>query len=1091
MKNLYSAKAALRSGGALAVLAAATFATAAAAAAKEQPASPTAAQTTSDQTAPPQQQNTQVQAPVPVSNANPGSTGEQIVVTGTLLRRTNTETPSPVTILSQDSLVRAGLTNVNDAVRSVSADSAGSISTGFQNGFSGGGAAVSLRGLGVSSTLILVDGLRTANFPLNDDGHNAYVDLNSIPFSLIDRVEILKDGASSPYGADAIGGVVNLILKKHVVGVLGNAEYGWTEKGGGRHKRASLTAGWGDYDDQGFNVFINGEYQHDDAIPQRGFPYNTQDLSSIGGVDNNGGDSSLTVNTATAYVTRVSQTDLNNPLSGMIGTPLTNQYQMINPAACTTGTFTVSTGGSQGTGCKHDLIREWSSTLPEQTRWGIGGRVSIRFADNVEGYVSGVISHSHVHNIGRGAATPSPTANPGPNVIRATQPFGGSPSLASSNPGIVLPVWICPSGVNCANPATPGRMLNPYNPFAAAFANDPANGAARIYYQFADIPFNFDRRNELYRVAAGVNGRIADSWDWRVEGVWARDNFQITDRGYINIANLLKAINTGSYNFANPSQNTVAERQFVSPDRTTPSHSTLASLNASVTHAFAELPGGPLQVAVGGQIRRETLENNNRNFDLSYYTLTTSSAFGKHTVWAGFGEIDAPVTRQLDINVSGRYDHYSEGFSHFSPKAGIKWTPIREFALRGTYSKGFRAPTFAESGPRSQFAGCSTYNTAANAAAFVAAHGGLTNPYAGSYSLCAGLNGNPNLKPELSRSFTAGIIAQPVRWFSLTLDYYNVKKTNVIVAGPLANAAKNAYYSQTTVAAACAAVAAIGPGYSCNTVDAVDPLFPNALPRVLIINQPFVNSAKQETSGLDLSATATHRFGPGIKFTSRVEVTDVFKYDLTPGAGAAVQHYVGTMGPYELSSGNGTPKWRGNWQNTLDIGRLTVTGTAYYVGRIKNVAADEVSPVNGVIDLSCAHNLYGTGDKFCYISPFIDVDLNAVYRLTDNISFYGNVSNLFNAHAPIAPSSYSGVNYLPTWHINGVIGRAYRVGANFNFGTHPRVKPVEPYVAPPPPPPPAPATQTCPDGSVIDAAATCPAPPPPPPPPAPAPERGF
>jgi hypothetical protein len=117
-----------------------------------------------------------------------------------------------------------------------------------------------------------------------------------------------------------------------------------------------------------------------------------------------------------------------------------------------------------------------------------------------------------------------------------------------------------------------------------------------------------------------------------------------------------------------------------------------------------------------------------------------------------------------------------------------------------------------------------------------------------------------------------------------------------------------------------------------------------------------------------------------------------------------------------------------------------------------------------------------------------------VYRLTDNISLYGNVSNLFNAHAPLAPSSYSGVNYLPTWHINGVIGRAYRVGANFNFGTHRRVRPVEPYVAPaPPPPPPAPATQTCPDGSVIDAAATCPAPPPPPPPPppAPAPERGY
>src|SRR3954449_5406172 len=155
MQNFYSAKAALRSGVTLSALALSAFSAAPAAAATTQPASPTAAQTTTDQTAPPRQQNTQVQAPVPVSNANAGSPGEQIVITGTLLRRTNTETPSPVTILSQDSLVRAGLTNVNDAIRSVSADSAGSISTGFQNGFSGGGAAVSLRGLGVSSTLIL------------------------------------------------------------------------------------------------------------------------------------------------------------------------------------------------------------------------------------------------------------------------------------------------------------------------------------------------------------------------------------------------------------------------------------------------------------------------------------------------------------------------------------------------------------------------------------------------------------------------------------------------------------------------------------------------------------------------------------------------------------------------------------------------------------------------------------------------------------------------------------------------------------------------------------------------------------------------
>ncbi|HEX8030231.1 MAG TPA: TonB-dependent receptor, partial [Vicinamibacterales bacterium] len=633
------------------------------------------------------------QATAPAEDTT-ASEEQTIVVTGSLLRRTDTETPSPITVLTQDSLVRAGLTNVNEAIRSVSADSAGSISTGFQNGFSGGGAAVSLRGLGVSSTLVMIDGLRSANFPLNDDGHNAYVDLNSIPFSLIERIEVLKDGASSTYGADAIGGVVNLILKKHVTGIDGTIEGGVTEKGDGGHQRFSLTAGYGDDEDKGFNVFISGEYQHDGAVNQRGFPYNTNDLSPIGGRDLNTYDSSLTMNTSNALVVRTTQTDLNNPLAGGIGAPIPNgtfidadgvtqnysNYTLLGPqSACAFGTFTITTGSARGTGCKHDMMKEWSNVLPDQERYSLSGRVSLRVSDNIEAYVAGQWSHSQIYNIGRGGGTPN--TNPGPNIIRATQPFGGSPSLASSNPGIVLPVYICAAGVNCTTATD--RRLNPNNPYAAAFANDPANGAARIYYPFADIPFNFTRKNDLYRINGGISGSIADSWDFRVEGVYARDNFSITDRGYINIANLLKAINTGSYNFVDPSQNTDAVRQSISPDRTTPSHSTLASIDASISHKFAELPGGPLQVLVGGQVRRETLENNNRNFDLSYYTLTTSAAFGAHTVSAAFFEIDAPILDQLDINASGRYDHYSEGFSHFSPKVGVKFTPIKEVALRG------------------------------------------------------------------------------------------------------------------------------------------------------------------------------------------------------------------------------------------------------------------------------------------------------------------------------------------------------------------------------------------------------------------------
>jgi len=200
----------------------------------------------------------------------------EIVVTGTLFKRTAVESPSPVTTLTQENIQNAGITTATAAIRSISADSAGSIGTGFQSGFSAGGSAVSLRGLGVSSTLVLIDGLRSANFPISDDGHNSYVDLNSIPFSLVERVQVLKDGASSTYGADAIGGVVNLIMRKNFQGWRGSIEGGATERRDGGHFHTDLTWGFGDYDKTGWNLILNGEYEQDGKIRHHdvGFPYN-------------------------------------------------------------------------------------------------------------------------------------------------------------------------------------------------------------------------------------------------------------------------------------------------------------------------------------------------------------------------------------------------------------------------------------------------------------------------------------------------------------------------------------------------------------------------------------------------------------------------------------------------------------------------------------------------------------------------------------------------------------------------------------------------------------------------------------------------
>ena len=945
-----------------------------------------------------------------------------VVVTGSLLRRTSTETPSPVTVLTSDTLAKAGIDNVNDAVRSISADSAGSISTGFQNGFSAGGAAVSLRGLGVSSTLILIDGLRSTNFPLNDDGHNAYVDLNSIPFSIVDRVEVLKDGASSSYGADAIGGVVNIILKKHITGLAGQVNAGITQRGDNSRYRANLTYGIGDYDTQGFNVYVNGEYQHDDpiAVRDRGFPYNTMDLARTGGLDNNTADSSLTTSTVNAVVRRTTQTDPNNPLSGGGAATTIGQYNSLN-LNCANGTYTVA-GAAGGVGCRHDNTYEFTQILPKQERYSGNAKLSFKLGDKIEGFVEGIYAHSQV--LTRGA----------PRGIRNTQPFGGSPNLASSNPGLALPIYVCAAGVNCATAAD--RRFNPNNPYAAL------GSSARLYYLFGDLPQYTDRGNDLYRIAGGVNGSFGNGFDFRLEGVYAKDNFQVENHGNLLITGLLNAINTGAYNFVDPSQNTDAVRNQISPVYTTKSYSALASLDASISKSLLELGGGDLQVLVGGQVRRENLNNRSNNplgtvsvpggatyTSPLFFTANTSAAKGRHTVTAAYFEIDAPILTTLEVNASGRYDHYSEGFSHFSPKIGAKFTPIPQFAIRGTYSEGFRAPTFAENNSASSYAGFSTFLPPNS---FQQAHGGLvsagnTNPYAQAYSLGSALTGNPGLKPETSRSFTAGVIFQPVRWLSVTADYYNIRKSNIIVSGPNTGTARTNYFAGQPLPA----------GYTINTVDAPDPLFPNALPRVLIINAPFVNAGRQNTSGIDVAATANFPITDSIKFISRVEVTNIFNLDLVNNG--VTQKYVGTLGPYELSSGAGTPRVRGNWQNTIEAGPLSVSATVYYVSRIKEVAADEIAPdANGNIDLSCSNNLYslgadGTGNQFCYIHSFINTDLNAALRVNDRFTFTVNVSNLFDVKAPIAPASYSGTNYLPTWHLDGVVGRAFRAGASFKF----------------------------------------------------------
>src|SRR5450432_90734 len=180
-----------------------------------------------------------------VPAAASGGELSEVVVTGSLLRRTDVETESPVTMFTAEEVQKAGLTTISDVVRSISADNSGTIPTAFGVGFAAGSSGVALRGLTVNLTLVLIDGRRAAAYALADDGQRSFVDLNTIPLDSVERVEVLKDGASSIYGADAIAGVVNVILKKQYQGAEFNAELGKGQHPGGGSERFTASFGKG------------------------------------------------------------------------------------------------------------------------------------------------------------------------------------------------------------------------------------------------------------------------------------------------------------------------------------------------------------------------------------------------------------------------------------------------------------------------------------------------------------------------------------------------------------------------------------------------------------------------------------------------------------------------------------------------------------------------------------------------------------------------------------------------------------------------------------------------------------------------------
>ena len=955
---------------------------------------------------------------------------DTIIVTGSILRRRETETALPITSLTSKDLEVRGITTIADAVSSLSNNNAGNLPTSFSaNGaFASGASGASLRGLTTSSTLVLFDGLRAAYYPLADDGTRNFVDLNTIPYAIVDRVETLKDGASATYGADAVAGVINVIIKKEIKGFHGDVSAGISERGDAGEKHVSATYGIGDLHENGFNFYVSGEYQRNDLLrnSDRGFPYNTADLSRWCAKSVADGTRTCATNGIVNGIqfdgTLLAPSSTSGTLVPIVrpvdaaGNAL-GAFQLLNPAAGCRGLTPVTlTPDQQATDpntlyaaqqCQQDNIARYATLLPQQERLGGTAHFTARLGDASEAYAAFTYYQSRVEYPG----FPS-------NVLNYTPP-GATGEIFDTRAGtdtpLTLPVYICSRGTAVACTAANGQ-LNPNNPFAAL------GQGAQIRYQLADIPTYNMTLSRTYRGATGITANF-NGFDFRAEATAMRTNLTATSTGQIFVQHLLDVIADGSYNFVDPSLNSQATREYLTPVNINKSHSELYQAQASVQHNLFELPGGSALLAVGAAIRYEAINNPSANPDSNgptqrFFNINAVGAIGHRTVYSGYFESDFPVLKSLDLNVSGRYDKYSSGQKNFSPKVSAKFSPTPFVTLRGSYSRGFRIPSFSESNglPTTGFI---TVNAPDD---FNAAHG--NNGYGQAYGLGLTNVGTPGLKPEKSRNITVGVVVQPARWLDFTVDYYNISKKDVITGADY-SVALDAYYAGQPI-----------PAGFIVTADAPDPQFPTLRPRVQFIRYGFINANRQQISGLDFGARLHRRFG-GVQFNSSVDASYTLKYTQTFPNGS-IQRYDGTIGPYVITSASGAPKLRGTWQNTIDLGRYSLTGTANYTSGYQGVAED-VGGTRG----DCLGSAASTGVPTTYrdgVTPircrtkaFIDFDMTGEVRVTDRFSLYANVLNVFDVKPPLDPTTYGGYQYNPAWANAGIIGRYLRMGARFKL----------------------------------------------------------
>ncbi|MCL1043458.1 MULTISPECIES: TonB-dependent receptor plug domain-containing protein [Shewanella] len=557
---------------------------------------------------------------------------ERIQVTGSRIKRTDMETATPVTVMSAEDMAKQGFTNVQDALESLTSTTS-AMTTQSVHGFTPAASSISLRGAGANRTLTLINGKRLNQYPKPSGGTDNFVDTANLPMEAVQRIEILQSGGSAIYGADAVGGVINIILKKDFEGVALKYRHADTTHGGGGSDRIALSLGASS--DRG-NVSTFIEFTENEQLK-------ATDRENFG------------LHTDKVPYSKYSQySSYGARIAGGSGA------RALTPEECTAGGFLWDAARSI---CGFDRS-EWRDLQPKSSRFISSTNFNYELADDVSfvGRLDFAEAKSTT-NIEPMAIDNYDVNVDGNNVTVSS----GDLSKTFTNKGTAL-------GGDFAN------------------AEDGDYYYVRRLHEFGNRAGETKTRN--YFFTAGFEGTLADEYSWDASVNYGRTNVDVFRSGFATVAGMFDYITAGENGNSllnNMSAEDVEQASYSPFER---AQSTQKNVQANISGLAFEMPAGDAQFAFGAEYTEQDYETNSDSESKKGNILTTggSSGAGERSYWATYAELSLPVLDVLTIDAALRYDRYDDFGGNLSPQLTLEYRPLDELLVRGSVSSVFRAP---------------------------------------------------------------------------------------------------------------------------------------------------------------------------------------------------------------------------------------------------------------------------------------------------------------------------------------------------------------------------------------------------------------